>query len=166
LASRILCFVLLLLASWTVMTIIHEVGHIIGGTFSGGKLKEFDLTPWHLPYSLFDPDPYPLVTLWCGPIFGVLFPLALAMLIRREWMWLIANFCVLANGAYIATGWVLGDRYLDTSQLLEHGAHWLTIGMYCAATIGFGYFGFRRSCMRLLSSAGPAQSTLHSERPD
>ncbi len=134
------------------MTFTHEMGHIVGGWCCGGTLKTADLLPWHLPYSIFDPDPKPLVTLWCGPIIGVAVPLALALSIRQSWMWFIANFCVLANGAYLATAWLSGDRYLDTPKLLEHGAHPITIGLYCLLTIGFGYMGFRRSCLRVLTT--------------
>lgn len=103
LASRVTRFLFLLVASWVVMTFTHEIRHIIGGTCCGGALKSADLLPWHLPYSIFEPDPFPLVTLWAGLIIGVLAPVAIAMILQREWMWFIANFCVLANGAYIAT---------------------------------------------------------------
>jgi len=143
------------------MTFTHEMGHIVGGWSCGGTLRSADLLPWHLPYSIFIPDPKPLVTLWCGPILGVVVPLAAAILIRRDWMWFTAHFCVLANGAYIATAWFSGDRYLDTPHLLENGANPIAIGIYSLLTIGFGYPGFRRSCMCALSS------TSHSnvERP-
>jgi hypothetical protein len=145
-------FLLLLVASWMVMTFTHEMGHIIGGWCCGGTLKTADLLPWHLPYSIFDPDPKPLVTLWCGPILGVVAPVGLALAIRRECIWFVANFCALANGAYIAVAWISGDRYLDTPQLLEHGAHPVTIGVYCLVALGFGYVGFRRSCIVSLTS--------------
>jgi len=67
-------------------------------------------------------------------------------------MWFIANFCVLANGAYIATAWFSGDRYLDTPKMLEHGASPFMIAVYCLLTIGFGYVGFRRSCVSALTA--------------
>jgi len=137
------------------MAFTHELGHIVGGWCCGGTLKTADLLPWHLPYSLFDPDPKPLVTLWCGPILGVVVPLAVAVAIRREWVWFVANFCVLANGAYIALAWISGDRYLDTPQLLNHGAHPFTIGVYCLLAIGIGYVGFRRSCILALTVPRP-----------
>lgn len=138
-AKRMLYFCGLLTASWLVMTSIHELGHIVGGWCSGAKLQQVDLLPWHLPYSIFDPDPLPLVTLWCGPVLGVLVPLTVALLLRQYWMWFIANFCLLANGVYIAAAWFSGDRYLDTPQLLAHGAHPFTIALYCTLTIGGGY---------------------------
>lgn len=150
-AIRVTRFLFLIVASWVVMTFTHEIGHIIGGTCCGGSLKSADLLPWHLPYSIFEPDPFPLVTLWAGLIIGVLAPTVLAIIVQRDWMWFIANFCLLANGAYIATAWFSGDRYLDTPKMLEHGASSITIALYCFLTIGFGYAGFRRSCISALS---------------
>ena len=151
LAFRVTRFLLLLAASWVVMTFTHEMGHIIGGACCGGTLKSADLLPWHLPYSIFEPDPFPLVTLWAGLVIGVLAPMGVALVTQRDWMWFIANFCILANGAYIATAWLSGDRYLDTPKLLEHGASPIAIAVYCLTTIGFGYVGFRRSCVSALS---------------
>ena len=155
-AIRVTRFLCLMVASWIVMTFTHEMGHIIGGTCCGGSLQSADLLPWHLPYSIFDPDPFPLVTLWAGLIIGILAPVAVAMIIQRDCMWFIANFCVLANGAYIATAWFSGDRYLDTPKLLEHGASPIAIALYCLLTLGFGYVGFRRSCIAALSAAATA----------
>lgn len=151
--NRFLYFAILLAASWCVMTFTHESGHLVGGWCSGGVLQNADLIPWHLPYSIFNPDPLPLVTLWCGPILGILTPLGLTLLIRTQWMWFIANFCVLSNGVYLAMAWLAGDRFLDTPQLLEHGAPPLTIAIYCIVTIGVGYVGFRRSCIEVLTEA-------------
>jgi len=133
------------------MTFTHELGHIIGGWCCGGRLTDADLVPWHLPYSFFDPDPYPLITLWSGPILGVIIPVLIAVVVRRDWMWLIACFCVLANGTYIATAWFVGDRELDTTKLLEHGAHPIAILAYSTLTIGSGYVGFRQACVRFFS---------------
>ena len=114
-------------------------------------MTDADLLPWHLPYSFFEPDPYPLVTLWGGPILGVMIPVAMAFVIRTKWIWFVAYFCMLANGSYIATAWVSGDRFLDTPKMLEHGAHPISIAVYCLLTIGFGYVGFRRHCAFVLS---------------
>jgi hypothetical protein len=132
------------------MTFTHEMGHILGGSCCGGTLKSADLLPWHLPYSIFEPDPFPLVTLWAGLMIGVLIPVAIAIAVNRDWMWFIAHFCVLSNGVYVATAWVSGERYLDTPKLLEHGANPITIAVYCLLTIGFGYVGFRQSCITAL----------------
>lgn len=159
--KRVLKLIGLLIVSWCVMTFTHESGHILAGWAAGGRLSQADLLPWHLPYSFFQPDPLPLVTLWGGPVLGVLIPLAMAGALRRNWMWFIAHFCVLANGAYIATAWLTRDQYLDTTKLLEHGAYPLSIATYCAVTIGCGYVGFRRECSLLLG--GPSNSVFTQE---
>lgn len=150
-ANRWLKLSLLLIVSWCVMALVHELGHILCGTCCGGALQTYDLRPWHLPFSIFDPDPIPLVTLWGGPMLGAAVPALFAFLVRRDWSWFIAFFCILANGLYLATAWYSGDKYLDTPRLLAHGSHPATIALYCAVTIGFGYIGFRRQCLRLLS---------------
>jgi len=146
-------FALLLLLSWSVMVVVHESGHIVCGWVSGGTLQQADVAPWSLPYSSFAPDPHPLITLWGGPVLGAILPLVVALLVRRNWMWFIAHFCLLANGSYLAIAWFTGERHLDTARLLAQGAHPVTIALYCVATIGVGYFGFRNQCIRVLSPA-------------
>jgi hypothetical protein len=149
-ALRVVRFLFLLVVSWIVMTFTHESGHIVGGKCCGGSLQSADLLPWHLPYSIFQPAPLPLVTLWAGLILGVLVPVVFALIIRRDWMWFIANFCLIANGTYVATAWWSGDRHLDTPKLIEHGASPITIALYCVVTIGLGFVGFRMSCVAAL----------------
>jgi hypothetical protein len=154
--KRVLQFVALMCGAWCVMTFTHEIGHVICGYACGGKLIDADLAPWSLPYSIFEPDPLPLITLWGGPLFGAIFPVLLASLIRSNWAWFIAYFCLLANGTYLLVAWFSGDRYLDTTKLLEHGAHPISIGLYCTITIGVGYIGFRRNCIKVLGSSKSA----------
>ena len=72
-------------------------------------------------------------------------------MVRRNWAWFVAHFCLLANGSYLALAWVSGEQHLDTPRLLQHGAHPVTIAAYCVLTIGVGYAGFRRQCVRVLS---------------
>ena len=149
-SKRLLQLAALLILSWCVMTFTHESGHLVGGWLSGGRLRSVDLVPWHLPYSIFDPDPRPLVTLWSGPLLGVAIPWIAALLVQQRWTWFIAYFCLLANGVYLGSAWISGDRYLDTPSLLEHGASPLPIAIYCIMTIGFGYVGFRRELFRIV----------------
>ncbi|WP_237227821.1 hypothetical protein [Rubinisphaera sp. JC750] len=136
----------LLTISWCVMTFTHEMGHVVAGLCSGGTLETVELRPWRLPYSLFVVDPHPLITLWGGPLIVVV-PVAFAITLRMQWMWFIASFCLLANGLYLATGWVSGDRYLDTTKLFEHGASPIAVALYCLVTIGWGYVRFRTACL-------------------
>ena len=160
--KRILTLVAMIGASWCVMTLTHEVGHILGGWCCGATLTDYDLLPWHLPYSFFEPDPLPLVTLWAGPILGVIVPMVIALAVRRDWAWFIAYFCLLANGAYIAVGWYSGDAELDTSKLIRNGAHPFSILLYCFATIVFGYAGFRRVCLQMFGALHRKRVSLES----
>jgi hypothetical protein len=150
--NRYFIFVLLLAMSWFVMTLTHECGHIVGGILCGATLTDFDLAPWRMPYSLHSPDPHPLITLWAGPLIGVGIPLTAASIIRSSWAWFIADFCLLANGSYLALAWLSGDRFLDTPRLLAAGAHPASIVIYCALTIGLGYVWFRSDCIQVLAA--------------
>ena len=165
---RVVVFVALLAASWCVMTVVHESGHVICGWIGGGQLQEADLTPWRLPYSRFQPDPHPLLTLWGGPVIGAMLPLIAAAIAKQRWLWFIAYFCLLANGGYLATAWISGERFLDTPRLLHHGAHPATIAAFCVATIATGYYGFRKECIRLLSAEKRIHPDAlpHAEPPD
>ena len=148
---RAVRFAILLAIAWCVMTFTHEAGHILVGWACGGRLVHAELAPWQLPHSHIDPDPRPLVTLWGGPILGILIPLSLASLLRYSVAGFVATFCLLANGSYLALAWITGDRHLDTARLLEHGSSPVLIGLYCLLTIDPGYIGFRRHCARLLT---------------
>ncbi|EMI45431.1 putative membrane protein [Rhodopirellula sp. SWK7] len=152
LQRRVGWFLLMIVISWVVMTLTHETGHLIGGALSGATLTDCDLAPWRLPYCLHSPDPHPLVTLWAGPVLGVIVPFLAAMMLRVWWAWFIADFCLIANGIYLALAWVSGDRYLDTPRLLAAGTHPVFVFIFCALTIGFGYPRFRDRCMRVLAN--------------
>ena len=123
---------------------------MVGGKICGATLTDLDLRPWRMPYSLHSPDPNPLVTLWAGPLLGVAVPLALAAIIQKRWAWFIADFCLIANGSYLALAWISGDRFLDTPRLLDAGAHPASIIIFCCLTIGLGYVWFRADCIALL----------------
>ncbi|MFG0253920.1 MAG: hypothetical protein ACF787_02295 [Rhodopirellula sp. JB053] len=162
--TRIVWLVTLLAAGWVGMTMSHEAGHLIGGFMGGATLVDCDLAPWRLPYSFHSPDPYPLLTLWSGPVIGVAMPLAVALLLRRPWMWFIADFCLLANGSYLALSWISGDRFLDAPRLLAAGAHPLSIITFCLVTIGVGYTRFRSDCVALLSESVSEQPAAELSR--
>lgn len=140
------------------MTTTHELGHIIGGWWGGATLIEFDIAPWRLPYSLHSPDPNPRLTLCAGPIVGVIVPIVVAAITRLRVFRFIADFCLLANGGYIAIAWMTGDRFLDTPRMLAAGVHPMLIATYCLITIGVGYVRFRSDCIAVLSPDGETQA--------
>ena len=138
----------LILISWVIMTFTHEIGHILVGQCGGGKLIAYELLPWRIPYSLFSPDPNPLITLWGGLISGVLLPWILAIVVRQNWLQIISGFCILANGLYISTGWFIDAPHLDTQRLLKFGANPIPIILYCLVCLLIGYRMFRNSSIR------------------
>ncbi len=140
-------FVVMLGLAWCVMTVTHEAGHLVGGWLSGATLQTADLRPWALPYSLHEPDPHPLVTLWAGPLLGVLLPGLIGWLWRHPVARFLADFCCLANGLYLAVAWLTRDHHLDTARLLRAGTSPVWLLLFCGSTIGFGYLGFRRDCI-------------------
>lgn len=140
-------FVVLLGLAWCAMTVTHEAGHLVGGWLSGATLQTADLRPWALPYSLHEPDPHPLVTLWAGPLLGVLLPGLIGGGWRHPVARFLADFCCLANGLYLAVAWLTGDHHLDTARLLRAGASPVWLLLFCGITIGFGYVGLRRDCI-------------------
>lgn len=164
-ASAVVNLVGLLIAGWCVMTVTHESGHILAGLLAGGKLAAYDLRPWSLPFSLFSSDPFPLVTLWAGPILGVVAPVTIAWLIRCHGTMFMAAFCAVANGAYLATGWLSGDPWLDTTKLLQHGAWPVSIAGYCVATIGWGYPILRREILNLFRDQIPRHASGEASPP-
>lgn len=146
------------------MVTTHELGHLVGGWLGGASLKQFDLAPWRLPYTVHQPDPHPLLTLWMGPLFGSLAPIAAALLIRKSWAWFIADFCLLANGTYLAVAWVSGGPQLDTQRLLAAGTSPVLIALYCITSMTLGYVRFRNDCISCLTL--PRQITDASESRD
>ena len=80
---------------------------------------------------------------------GVAVPLILAGVIRKDWAWFIAHFCLLANGVYLLAAWFSGQPHLDTPRLLQHGASPIVLAVYCAVTIAIGYIGFRQQCRKM-----------------
>lgn len=154
--NRFVNFGLLLVASWVVMTMSHEVGHLVGGWAGGGTLTDFDLAPWRLPYSVHNPDPNPRLTLWAGPLLGVVVPIAAALALRRHWSNFVADFCLIANGTYLALGWATGDPLLDTPKMLAAGTSPALIAAYCTVMIAVGYARFRADCVSVLAPRGPS----------
>ena len=151
---RLAEFAGLLAVGWCVMGATHEAGHVVGAWLGGGRVRAFWPGPWPPPYSTFQPDPHPALTLWAGPALGCAIPICLASLIRRRRAWFLADFCLLANGSYLAVSWVTGDRLLDGPRLLAAGVSPVWLGLFCVATCGVGYVRFRADCRAVWESDG------------
>ncbi|MDF1843199.1 MAG: M50 family metallopeptidase [Rubripirellula sp.] len=153
--NRLAVFAVTAIWAWTVMTMAHELGHVLAGIVGGGKLIYLELRPWHLPDSQFVGDPFPWVTLWAGPVLGSLVPLGIAVLIKRPATWFIAWFCLLANGLYLLLGLLSGGPELDTNKLIRAGSSTAALAIIALIATTFGYWKLRGVC-RVMSRPEPA----------
>jgi len=131
--NQILLIVSLVGLSWFAMQAVHELGHVIGATASGGQVKAVVLHPLVFSRTDLSINPNPLLVAWAGPLLGCLLPLCLWVAARRWGASLaylfrfFAGFCFLANGVYIGVGSFEGIG--DAGDLLRAGAApWQLIG--------------------------------------
>jgi len=140
-----------LIWAWIVMTVCHELGHVLAGLLTGANLQELEIRPWHLPHSIIIAGDNPLLTLWAGPILGSLLPILVAAIVRRPAVTFVAWFCLLANGSYLLLGYFSGDDQLDSIRLLGAGARPAEVLGPSLVAMLIGYLCFRRACIELLA---------------
>src|SRR4051812_33531439 len=96
--------------SWLTMMLVHECGHVLGGLATGGRVRQVVWHPAVISRTDVRPNPHPLIEVWAGPIFGSVFPILIASVaslvrFRASYLfWVVAGFCLIANGAYIGIG--------------------------------------------------------------
>lgn len=117
--------------SWLLMMVVHECGHVLHGWLSGARLARVDLPPLGFSRTDFAANPHPLFVAWGGAIWGSLLPLAIlavARAIAPRYTYLaawFAGFCLIANGAYLGAGALLGGGGDDAGVILQSGgARW------------------------------------------
>ena len=88
---------------WFAMMAVHELGHIVGASLTGGTVTKVVLHPFTISRTDVSPNPQPLAVAWAGPMVGVLVPLVLLAVFRLanvRWCYLaqfFAGFCLIAN---------------------------------------------------------------------
>lgn len=127
-------WLLLFYPAWLLLELLHEAGHVLHALLSGGTRIKI-----HLPLLGFSRtdvgiNPHPLFVAIGGAIWGCILPVLFAVAIPRSWSRLrmtafaFAGLCSIANGAYLAVGWV--DRVGDAGDLMRHGLPvWALIGI-------------------------------------
>lgn len=153
--------------------IVHEFGHIVAASLSGGALTHVTLHPLQISWSTFAPNPHPQFVAWSGPVLGSLLPLGflvIARAVRSPGIFLFqffAGFCLVANGLYMLVD--AFDRSGDAGTLIRHGASAWQIVVFglVAAPIGFlswhglgRHFGLGTSRGRVSHSAAIASASL------
>jgi hypothetical protein len=152
---RYATLVLWLLWAWVVMTVTHELGHVLAGVVGGARLTELEVRPWHLPHSILVNDDYPLMTLWAGPVLGCAIPLLVASLTGRPACRFVAWFCVVANATYLLLGYFSGDGELDSTKMIRAGARPLELLGATLVALPIGYLKFRKACVELITGQDP-----------
>jgi hypothetical protein len=126
------------------MMAVHELGHVMGAAMTGGTVQRCVLYPLTISRTDVSPNPRPVIVVWMGPIVGCVLPLvALACVplrfrCTRLAAQFFAGFCLIANGAYLAVGWM--DRVGDCGEMLRNGVPvwWLLAFGGVAIPVGLG----------------------------
>jgi len=126
-------------ASWYGMMVVHESGHVLAAWLSGGRVSGVVLHPFGFSRTDLSENPYPLFVAAAGAVWGSALPVAVWLVARAARLRLaflfraFAGFCLLANGAYLASVMLMPAG--DTADLLRLGAPlWL---MVVAGLAGF-----------------------------
>lgn len=147
-----------LIGSWYGMMAVHELGHVLGASATGGRVERVVLEFTSFSRTDVHPNPSPLLVAWAGPLVGVTLPcLCWAAAAATRWrrapllrFW--AGFCLLANGAYIGAGSF--GRVGDAGDLINHGSPPWTLWTFGLTTACAGlalwngtgrYFGLDRT---------------------
>ncbi|MBT3291550.1 MAG: hypothetical protein HN904_08405 [Victivallales bacterium] len=89
---------------------LHEIGHAVGVTLSGGKVSHISLNPFSWCWTGYSANPQPMVAGWSGVVAGVLFALApcvcMALFGRKppRVLLLLGIIGLAANGSYLLGG--------------------------------------------------------------
>ncbi|MCP4639631.1 MAG: hypothetical protein GY851_04330 [bacterium] len=127
---------------WLSMQAVHEMGHVIGATTTGGQVQRVVLHPLAFSRTDVSPNPHPLIEVWAGPAFGVLLPLAVWAVVRwrkesgEVFVRFFAGFCCLANGIYIAFG--PSTTGMDTEIMLTLGCRRWQLVLFGVPAIALG----------------------------
>ena len=133
---------------WLAFMAIHELGHVIAGLSTGGTITKVALHPLAISRTDVSPNPNPLVTVWAGPIIGVLLPLGAW---AAFWKFKIpgdylarffAGFCMIANGAYIGIGSF--ENIGDAGDMMIHGSPIWLLRLFGTITVPIGFLIWHR----------------------
>ncbi len=104
-------------ASWLGMMVVHESGHVLAAWLSGGRVANVVLHPLAFSRTDLAENPHPAFVTWAGLMWGMALPVA-AWHVARAARWKLAyllrafaGFCLIANGAYLASAIIepIGD---------------------------------------------------------
>jgi hypothetical protein len=115
------------------MQVVHELGHVLLALATRAEVTKVALHPLIMSRTDLAENPHPLAVVWGGPLLGSVLPLiafGFAFITRSPGIYLFrffAGFCLVANGVYIGTGWLIANG-ADPGVMLENGSPtWLLV---------------------------------------
>jgi hypothetical protein len=129
--------------AWLTMSAVHEGGHVLHASLSGGRVERVYLPLTDFSRTALAVNPHPLFVACGGPLWGCLIPLALLAAAHAAHRAvaparLFAGFCLICNGAYIGLGPTMTAG--DGHDLLRHGAPTATLILFGVAAVTTGLF--------------------------
>lgn len=146
--SQLVFIISLLCGCWLAMMGVHELGHVLGGVFTGGSISRVVLHPFSISRTDLSVNPAPALVVWAGPVLGVLLPLLFWLtghLLQTSVVSLLqffAGFCLIANGAYIAGGAMEGIG--DCGVMLQTGTPLWVMWGFGLLTVPAGFWLWHR----------------------
>lgn len=138
-------------AAWYAMMIVHESGHVLAAGLSGGRVARVVLHPLEFSHTELASNPQPRFVAAAGLAWGAALPIAAWLIARATraphlFLWrFFAGFCLLANGAYLASAVALPVG--DADDLLRRGVPRWTMVIVGLAAVSAG--------LRLWHGLGP-----------
>ena len=146
--NQVILIALFIPFCWLAFMAVHELGHVVAGSCTGGIVTKVVLHPLAISRTDISPNPFPLLVVWAGPIVGTLLPLLIWGLVRKfivpfDYLaQFFAGFCLIANGAYIAVGSFEGIG--DAGDMLKHGSQNWQLWLFGLIAIPIGFLIWHR----------------------
>lgn len=130
--------------SWLAMQAVHELGHVLGGIASGGRIAKVVLHPCTISQTFVAYNPHPVFEVWSGAVFGAILPLAAFLLAAKfhcPGLYLFrffAGFCLVANGVYFGIGSL--EDIGDPGELFVYGSRLWPMILFGIVTAPLGLY--------------------------
>lgn len=138
-----------ILSAWLLLQAFHECGHVLHGLVSGAEVQGVTLELFGYSYTSLKHNPHPAFVAWGGAIWGAMLPVGIWLVAAwarwriRHLLQVLAGFCLVANGAYLAVGGPL--RVGDADDLRRLGTPVVVLVVIGMAMLVAGFWMWHRS---------------------